>query len=705
MPIIGNFPSVSGGSGGGLALAAVSGIQTLTAAGKVYVKWTDPDDLVVADSTLAAWSGTKLIRKAGSSPVSRRDGVEVLDSKNRNAYKDNYFCDSGLTDGVTYYYKFFPYTTANAYTDDPADEFNETPEAVPLGNTTDITTAIAGNGKMAIKWTDPAPAIVSDGVTLATWASTIVVVKSGDYATSPDDPDADYTFTSTTRNAYKNTPLVATGLTNGTTYYVSLFPMSTDGMANTNSANRQTGVANRYTISYIPSQEGSLIYSGNPMTPIWKDYNGEKLVLGGMTTGTNAGTYTATFTPKEDYIWSDGSASAKDVVWSIGKAPGLISLSTSSITLNASALTATVTVNRMGDGPITVSSNDTSVATAFVSGTTITISHVNQTTGTATITVKAEAGTNYAASMKKTISVTTQFLPAKKALNSQTWEEISQISEAGLGSEYWNIGDRKSITINGTVGTLAVNTTLYVYILGFNHNSAKEGSGVQFGTFKSNLSGGTDVCLIDSKYNGNGGNIGEKKFAMNHWGSSSGAYNTNYGGWKGCDARYDILGSTKTAPSGYGITPTTNRFGYDAPADTATVPVANTLMSALPSDLRAVMKPITKYTDNKGGGSDIAVNITSSVDYLPLLSEYEIFGGSRSYANQFEKDYQVQYPYYSAGNSKVKYKHNFTGTAAAWWVRSPYYGDDSYFCYVGSSGSSDCAHSRFCWGFAPVFMV
>ena len=47
MPIIGNFPSGSGGSGGGLALAAVSGIQTLTAAGKVYVKWTDPDDLVL----------------------------------------------------------------------------------------------------------------------------------------------------------------------------------------------------------------------------------------------------------------------------------------------------------------------------------------------------------------------------------------------------------------------------------------------------------------------------------------------------------------------------------------------------------------------------------------------------------------------------------------------------------------------------------
>ena len=108
MPILGNFPSGGGGGTGGLTLAAVTDIQTLAAAGKVYVKWTDPDDLVVAGSTLAAWGGTLLVRKAGSAPVSRRDGTVVLDSKTRNAYQNEYFCDSGLTDGVTYYYKFFP---------------------------------------------------------------------------------------------------------------------------------------------------------------------------------------------------------------------------------------------------------------------------------------------------------------------------------------------------------------------------------------------------------------------------------------------------------------------------------------------------------------------------------------------------------------------------------------------------------------------
>ncbi|MCM1221481.1 MAG: hypothetical protein NC548_44080, partial [Lachnospiraceae bacterium] len=170
MPIIGNFPSGSGsGSGGGLTLAAVTGIKTLTAAGKVYIKWTDPDDLVVAGSTLASWGGTLLVRKAGSAPVSRRDGTVVLDSKTKNAYTSSYFCDSGLTDGVEYFYKFFPYTTAHGYTDSEANAFSVTPNPVALGNVSGVSAAAAGNGKLAIKWTDPAATVVNDGVTLATW--------------------------------------------------------------------------------------------------------------------------------------------------------------------------------------------------------------------------------------------------------------------------------------------------------------------------------------------------------------------------------------------------------------------------------------------------------------------------------------------------------------------------------------------------------
>ena len=698
MPIISNFPGGSGSGGGGLALAAASNIKVLTASGKVYVKWTDPEDMVVGDATLATWAGTVLVRKAGSKPTSRRDGTIVLDSKERDKYKAAYFCDSGLTNGVEYFYKLFPYSTSNTYTDSTEDEFSATPNAIAVGDVSGITLAAAGNGKLSIKWTDPAATVVNDGVTLATWASTIVVVKAGGYATSPTDPDAAYTFTSTTRNAYAANPLVATGLTNGTTYYVSLFPMSTDGKANTNAANRKTGVANKITISNVPAQSGTLTYNGNSQTPSWSNYNSAQLTLGGTTSGTNATSYNATFTPKADYMWSDGSTTAKTVSWSIGKAAGSMTLSASAVTLNSAALTAEVTVTRPGDGAITASSSNTGVATVSVSGNKVTIKHVNQTTGTATITIKVAAGTNHTAPADKTVAVTAQFMPTKKALNDQTWAEIRQVSDAGQGSSYWSVGDRKAVLVNGTVGTLAVNQTLYVYILGFNHNSAKEGNGIQFGTFKTALSGGTDVCLVDGSYNSYKTD-GSKIFNMNHWG------NYNYGGWKACDLRYDILGSTNKAPVNYGKARATSDTGYDAPTNTATSPVANTLMAALPADLRAVMKPITKYTDNKGNSSDVAANVTSSLDYLPLLAEQEIFGGNRTYSNQYEKNSQVQYAYYSAGNSKVKYRHSATGSTAYWWERSPFYGNTNGFCGVYTDGYASASGARNSYGLAPAFMV
>ena len=682
MPILSNFPGGAGSGSGGLTLAAVSGITTQVSSGKVYVKWTDPDDLVVAGSTIAAWGGTLLVRKAGSAPTSRRDGTIVLDSKTRDAYKNTYFCDSGLSNGTKYYYKFFPYTTANAYTDSTDDEFNATPTVQVAGitswNVTSMSaSAEAGNGKMTVKWTDPAASITADGVTLATWASTTIVVKSGSYPTSKDDSSAAYTLKVTTRNQYSSTPLTITGLTNGTKYYIAFFPETTDGGINTSTTQRTTGTANRITIANVPSQSGTLTYNKSSQSPSWSNYNTTYMTLGGTTSGTNAGRYTASFTPKTDYRWSDGTTTAKSVTWSIGKATGTLTVSKTSITLNLSTLTDTFTIGGNYDGTLSVTSNKTSVATVSRSGTTATVSHVNQTNGEATITVSCTAGTNYTAPTSKTVTVKAEFILA--TLNDNSWAAIHSVS--GTGASYWAVGDRKAVAVSGTVGTQSVSGTYYVYIIGFNHNGA---TGIDFGTFKTALSGGTDICLIDAGY-GNNYTNGTKYFNMNH------SSNTNSGGWKGCDLRYDVLGSTNTNDG-------------DATATTATNPVANTLMAALPSDLRAVMKPMTIYTDNTGGGSNTASNVTASVDYLPLLAEYEIFG-TRSYANSSEQNHQAQYAYYSAGNSKVKYRHSATSSSAWWWERSPFYDNGSIFCFVYTNGYANSNYAWNSYGVAPAFRV
>ncbi len=273
-------------------------------------------------------------------------------------------------------------------------------------------------------------------------------------------------------------------------------------------------------------------------------------------------------------------------------------------------------------------------------------------------------------------------------LDNNDWATISSVAASGTAANYWSVGDRKAVKVNGTVGTLTVNATYYVYIIGFAHNGAS--NTIDFGTFKTALSGGTDICLVDSRYDSTGSTDGTKYFNMNH------SDNTNEGGWKSCDLRYDVLGST-------------NSDGADAGSTTATSPVSGTLMAALPSDLRAVMKPMTVYTDNVGGTASISSSrVTSSVDYLPLLAEFELYG-TQSYANKYEQDQQAQYAYYSAGNSKLKYAHNATSTACRWWLRSPRRDVTSYskiFCRAGTStGEIGGANASYAQGVAPIFRV
>ena len=663
MPIVSNFPTGGGSGSSGLALGAVSNVRTVVSHGKAYFKWTDPEDIVVSDSTLAAFSGTILVRKAGSAPVSRRDGTVVVDSKTRNAYQNTYFCDSGLTDGVTYYYKFFTYTTQNVYTDLEENLVEITPVAVTPANVSGMSVAAAGNGKVTLKWTDP-DNTTQDGITTVAWGGSKVIYKKGSRPTS--ESDGTLVLNSTTKNAYKSTGLTISGLENGATYYFAVFPYGTDaygGAGNTNASNVISGVPNRLTITNVPNQSGSLTYTGSAQTPSWSNYDSSKMTLS-VTAQTNAGTYSASFTPKDDYMWPDGTTAAKSVNWTIGKAAGSLSLSKSSITLNSSTKSTTFTVTRAGDGKITVESSDTTVATVSLNGTTVTVSSVNDKTGKATITVKVAAGTNHTAPSNKTCAVSCEFLPAVGTpLNNISWADIKRISDAGLASNYFAVGDRKAVALSGTVGNLSLSGTYYCYIIGINHNSAKEGANrIHFQFGKTAASGGTDICFVDSGYGSN--KTSGSWFNMNNSQSNS-------GGWNNSRMRTVICPAFK---------------------------------SAMPSDLQAVLKTTTKYSDNTGGGSNTASYVTATSEEVFLLAEFEVFG-ARSYANSAEQNYQTQYAYYSAGNSKVKYRHSATGSTAYWWLRSVRAGNSFYFCFVSSSGSATYGSAGNSVGFAPAFCV
>ena len=132
---------------------------------------------------------------------------------------------------------------------------------------------------------------------------------------------------------------------------------------------------------------------------------------------------------------------------------------------------------------------------------------------------------------------------------------------------------------------------------------------------------------------------------------------------------------------------------------------SGTIIAVIPAALRAVLKSVTKYTDNTGGGGgSVASYITETTDYFFLLSEYEVFG-SCTYANENEASKQKQYDYYSAGNSKIKYKHSSTSTAVSWWLRSPDASNSYYFVRVRTNGTVNTGSANYSYGFAPGFCV
>ena len=185
--------------------------------------------------------------------------------------------------------------------------------------------------------------------------------------------------------------------------------MWTDG---TTAAKTIKWTIGRATIAAVPAQSGTLVYDGNPKTPSWNTaYDSAKMTVS-VTAATNAGTYSATFTPTSNYKWSDGSTGGKTASWTIGKAANSVTNSPSSIVLKSSAKTATFTVNRKGNGTITATSNNTSVAkikSINQSTGIVTVESVNDTTGMAKITVKVAEGTNYKAASDTTVNVTATF--------------------------------------------------------------------------------------------------------------------------------------------------------------------------------------------------------------------------------------------------------------------------------------------------------
>ncbi len=363
--------------------------------------------------------------------------------------------------------------------------------------------------------------------------------------------------------------------------------------------------------------------------------------------------------------------------WSVSATLGGQTSDTKTVSITDSyavALTffsATITVNVESGATVTLKKGGTTIATKTSNGTAVfTVTETGTYTVEATKNGQTTSGSVNVVSSTTSYALTLSFVSS--TLNDNEWSVIKSVSDDGQGENYWSIGDRKEVTLNGTVGHLTLsNYTTYAFIIGFNHNASVEGTNrIHFQFAKTDLSGGTDVALCDSGYPSQVSTTGY--FSMN-------ASKTNSGGWKSSQMRTAICGTNLSSYSG-------------------------TIIAVIPAALRAVLKSVTKYTDNAGGSSSAASAVTATTDYFFLLSEYEVFG-TISRGNPNESSKQAQYSYYSAGNSKVKYNHIVTSTAVTWWLRSV---DINYyftFVRVRADGTVMATDADYSYGFAPGFCV
>ena len=170
--------------------------------------------------------------------------------------------------------------------------------------------------------------------------------------------------------------------------------------------------------------------------------------------------------------------------------------------------------------------------------------------------------------------------------------------------------------------------TLEYRIVGINHDDLADGSGKAGLTFEA-----TNTALAAQRMN---------------------ATNANAGGWEASELR----GRLNTGD----------------------------LWSLLPSELQSKVKPVTKMTDNQGGGK--AGTPSTTTDKVFLLSTTEVYGDLQSDG--------VQYEYYK---SKGVTTSNYSGASSSnyHWARSvnPSYSTgfrcvDSYGLYHNSNATSTC---------------
>ena len=209
-----------------------------------------------------------------------------------------------------------------------------------------------------------------------------------------------------------------------------------------------------------PTWKGSLTYNGSSQsvngTSYWNNFNTTYMTIGGTTSATNAGTYTATFTLGSNYRWSDGTTDPINVNWTINRVAGSLSVSPQTVDINGSNYSSgvNVTITRSGDGVISYSPTGVSGLTLSLSGNILNIKGNGSTTISGQkITINVAQGTNHLAPASKQITVNATYSfwgDDGDTVDAAWFEELHNYLQSNAADTSW-IGDTKRVTLTSPV--------------------------------------------------------------------------------------------------------------------------------------------------------------------------------------------------------------------------------------------------------------
>ncbi len=188
-----------------IVLNDCTNIKAKSKNGKVTIGWSDPEDIIENEETMARWVGTKLVMKQGSYPTSPSDGTVVVNNTIKNQYATTPYEIANLTNDITYYFQLFPYTDVETYNTNETNRCEATPKAVTVygvqrqisSSSTEWTRIEGGEGLVA-NATKDGGTVQNDFDNLYPWSDIISVDINADGSINSRYGDPDFSFTNPT---------------------------------------------------------------------------------------------------------------------------------------------------------------------------------------------------------------------------------------------------------------------------------------------------------------------------------------------------------------------------------------------------------------------------------------------------------------------------------------------------------------------------